>query len=172
MGRSSRILGAAAVAFLMLGGRAMAQQIDPSEYDPQNWFKQGCPTCGVHGYVDFPSSGVTLMRNGIMFAGWGFECVTGKPIDRIDVSYEVADGAGGWQPLKQADWALHFGAIERPDVVNAFANVCPSVPVKSGWWLQITNPPPPGARRVMLKLYSGIWHANLIRTYQFIDPKS
>lgn len=155
---------------LSCAGRAAAQEVDISQFDPMNWFRPSCPRCGVAGYVDYPKSGATLTRDNILLAGWGFECVSGRAVNRVDVWYEVDDMPGSWLPLKQPWWALHPAAIDRPDVAAAYATVCPAVSRTSGWWLQITNPPPPGARRIMLKLFSGdVWRADIIRTYNFTD---
>jgi hypothetical protein len=159
----------AVLALLLIASVAHAQdQTDPSQYSPDNWFKKACPTCGVHGYVDYPESGATLARAGSVIAGWGFECVSGRPVDRVELWYETSDGSR-FLPLKQADYALIAGTIGRPDVRNAFAPYCPNTSSEAGWWLQVTNPPPAGARRVLIKLWYGPYHADLMRTFNFVD---
>lgn len=154
---------------LSLARPAQAQDIDLSQFDPQTWFKSACPTCGVHGYLDYPKTGASLMRSTVLMAGWGFECVSGRAIDRIDVWYEPDDFPGAWLPLKQADGAARIAAVNRPDVSAAYERACPNAPGNAGWWLLLTNPPPAGARRIMLKLWSGPYHADLVRTYSFLD---
>jgi hypothetical protein len=126
----SRFVGA--LCLLLIASVAHAQdQTDPSQYSPDNWFKKACPTCGVHGYVDYPESGATLARAGSVIAGWGFECVSGRPVDRVELWYETSDGSR-FLPLKQADYALIAGTIGRPDVRTAFAPYCPNTSERGG----------------------------------------
>lgn len=132
---------------------------DLAKFDPQQWFK--CPTCGVHGYVDLPQQGATLPK-GAFIAGWGLECGSGRTVDRVDLWYEVEDGR--WVPLKQDASALHV-AVYRPDVFAAYAPYCANVRMETGWYLEVSNPPPTGARRVIIQLWSGPYHAELVRTW-------
>lgn len=163
--------GGVLVALVLASGvAALAQQqsFDPSQADPQTWFQKQCPACGVRGYVDYPGKAATIKRSNMVVAGWGFECVSGVPVDRIDVWYEANDGLT-LVPLKQADGALHFGSTQRPDVAFAYGPYCPMVPLTTGWWLQVTNPPPAGARRVFFVLWNGPYHSQIARTYNLVD---
>lgn len=154
---------------LLFGVGSAHAQADPASYDPQNWFKKACPSCGVQGYVDYPKRGATLERNNIVLAGWGFECVAGSPITDVAIWYETDDGRG-FLALKQANNTLHVASVDRPDVVRAFVPYCPNVSAMTGWWLQMSNPPPAGARRLLIQLRYGPYHADVIRTFNFIDP--
>src|SRR5258708_26281246 len=53
-----------------------------------NWIRGACMLCGVDGSVDYagPVSG------GVLVAGWGLECVSGQPVDRVDIWYQGDDG--------------------------------------------------------------------------------
>lgn len=161
------VLSLSLVCALFVSVPAAAQPIDLAQFDPQNWFKVACPTCGVHGYVDAPQAGATLIRHVTVIEGWGHECVSGAPVDRVDVWYEGESGR--WVSLKQAEWALHVGVYARPDVAQAYRAVCPNVSSATGWWLELTNPPPVGARRVRFELWRGPYHAGVIRTYNVVE---
>ncbi len=157
-----------AVALIAFAAPAFAQT-DTSQYDPQTWFAPACPSCGVLAYLDVPSSTSTISRTDLLagnvqFQGWGFECVSGAPIDRVDVYVETSDGV--WTPVKQGG-ALRFGSIYRPDAAAAFRSSCPNVGDWTGWALQITTWPDwaLGARRVQLWIWKGPYHARQIRTY-------
>ena len=147
------------VVALFVAAPVFAQ--DPSQFDPQRWFAPGCPSCGVHAYVDLPHSGSELSLSTII-AGWGFECVSGQPIDRVDVWYEED---GFWVPIKQADGVLNFNVIARPDVQTAYRAYCPNVALTSGWWMQLSTLPPAGARRVSFTIWRGPYYARIVRTY-------
>lgn len=133
----------------------------------------GCPQCGVWSWVDYPRPArdpwdvwvglpidprqrEDVSASNFWAAGWGFECVSGRPIDRIDVWYQ--DYAGTWRQLKQPADALRAGFIERPDVVRFAPNVnCATPAMETGWAMQIYGMPP-GLRRVRLEIWWGPYH--------------
>lgn len=136
----------------------------------------GCPQCGISGYVDIPAKGATVSRADLVnrnaaFAGWGLERVSGKPIDRVTFSYE-GDNTDVWYPLKQKDDALWASYVYRPDVVLAYGPWFPAVYIygsMSGWVLWMDNPPPVGARRVMVQLWRGPYHADVLLTLNIVE---
>lgn len=156
-----------AVLFAFVALPAAAQ--DPSQYDPQTWFAPGCPLCGVTAYVDLPAPSVTVSRADLLarnaaVEGWGFERVSGAPVDRVDVYLEVAENQ--WRPIVQAASSLEPGSY-RPDVRDAYARYFPAVSDLTGWVLYITNWPDwaLGAHRVQFVIWHGPYHTAVIRTY-------
>lgn len=133
----------------------------------------GCPICGVWSWVDYPlierdpldvwlglainpRQREPVSAANFWAAGWGFECVSGQAIDRIDVFYQ--DYEGIWQPLRQPDSALRAGIFDRPDVVRFAPTVqCASPVVATGWALKIHGMPT-GFRRVRLEIWWGPYH--------------
>jgi hypothetical protein len=162
-----RILLTAAMAILLSAGAASAQDGGSTGFDPQNWFKQACPSCGVRGYVDLPQPGATIVRSQMVISGWAFECVSGRAADRVQLFYE--DESGTFRPLKQDDSAFAPNSVFRPDVALAYAGVCAGVHQWTGWWMRVTDAPPAGARRVKFQMWSGPYHAEVMRTYSFVD---
>ena len=166
--------------FTLLAHSAFAQTpwtID-SQYDPQNWFKQGCPLCGVVGWLDVPGPAATVSRTDLLagnvqFQGWGFECASGAPVSSIYIYVETdqqnADGTFQWKPVPQGENALQVGYY-RPDVQQAYASACPAVSGNTGWSLMVSSWPDwaLGARRVTLILYHGPFHAPLTKTYNIV----
>jgi len=123
----------------------------------------GCPTCGVYSFVDLPQAEATVSASNFTLQGWGFECVSGRPVDRVDIWEQDYDGF--WHPLKQADGALWFGYSYRPDVQAAYRGLCPNVSPLTGWVLTLTNPPALGLRRLRINLWYGPYFETSLRTY-------
>lgn len=133
----------------------------------------GCPQCGVWSWVDYPRVKVDpldallgdppnptiredVSASNFWAVGWGFECVSGQPIDRIDVSYE--DYEGKFRPLLQPPTALRAGFIARGDIVRFAPSVqCSKPALETGWVLQIHGMPI-GLRRVRLEVWWGPYH--------------
>jgi hypothetical protein len=152
--------------------QASAQQIpaDPEPLGPFNGGRgqfPGCPDCGVLSYVDLPKDESTVSASNLVFQGWGFECVSGRPANRVDVWYQDYDGY--WKSLPQPSYVLYFGIVSRPDVRNAFVGSCPNVDQFSGWYLNITNPPPSGLRRIKISVWYGPYFQSHSRTYLVKD---
>lgn len=133
----------------------------------------GCPKCGVWSWVDYPRIerdpmdvllGVPIdprIREAVSASnfwavGWGFECVSGQPADRVDVWYQDYDGK--WQQLKQPASALRAGEVYRPDIAPFSTTVGCSTPSNfTGWVLKIHGMSP-GLRRVRLEVWWGPYH--------------
>jgi hypothetical protein len=122
-------------------------------------YPSGCAKCFVTGYNDFISDGAvaqpttTLSRsnpNGYYTAGWGFQCDSGQPADRIDVFYRGDDGY--FVPVSSALWAN----LPRWDVVAAYAQYCPSVSSQSGYQAYFNVAAIPAGER---DLIINIWKA-------------
>jgi hypothetical protein len=126
----------------------------------------GCPSCGVWSYVDFPSAEQTVSAKDFVIEGWGFECVAGAAIERVDLWYQ--DYAGDWWPLKQPDGAMAAHAVYRPDVEQHFRRVCPNAGTDTGWRLTVKNPPPFGLRRVRVMVWYGPYYEAHYRTYLIV----
>jgi hypothetical protein len=161
------------LGFLILAVPAFAQSTDPAQFDPQAWFTPACPTCVVTGWVDAPAPTSTVSRTDLLlgnaaFQGWGLECASGQPVDRIDVWVENADQT--WTSLLQNSWRTRYGAIDRPDVAAAFSGMCPNVSAFTGWTLYLTNVPDQalGAHRFALILWKGPEHVTRVLTLNVV----
>jgi len=155
------------VAFLAFTGTALAQ-------DPQTWFGAGCPKCGVIGWVDMPAPSTTVSRADLYagraaFEGWGFECVSGQPVDRIDLWIERTDGI--WANLKQNANTTLYGFVYRPDVQAVFTSGCPRVTGLTGWVFYVSHLPDSalGAHRFTLVLWRGPYHINRVLTLNIVE---
>ena len=126
----------------------------------------GCPLCGVFSYVDAPAAEQTISASNFIIQGWGFECVSGRPVDRVDVHYQ--NYAGYWVRLPQDPSALDYGSVARPDVRSAYQSACPTVPAHAGWTLAVTNPPPLGLRRIAVLVWRGPYVEQHFRTYLIV----
>ncbi len=125
----------------------------------------GCPTCGVYSYVDLPGPEVTVSASSFTLQGWGFECFSGAPADRVDIHYQDYDGY--WKPLLQPQTALNYGSVSRPDVQMAYRPYCPNVPGVTGWYLNVTNAPL-GLRRFQINVWRGPYYEVHRRTYLIV----
>lgn len=121
----------------------------------------GCPQCGLWSWVDKPEDQATVFADDFILKGWGFECVSGTPVTRIDVLYQDYEGA--WRTLKQETGALTPG-VSRWDVTRAFYLACPNVTQYAGWHLHVTGMPL-GLRRVRIIVWHGAYLENHFRTY-------
>jgi hypothetical protein len=153
----------AAVALVVFASVAHAQ---PAIFDGSRGSFPGCPTCGVWSWVDLPAPEVTVHASDFTVQGWGFECMSGNPIDRVEVFYQ--DYNGWWHPLYQGPTALMWGASARPDVRAAFGAGCPLMGDYTGWTLILTNPPPLGLRRVQFTIWRGPYYEAHRRTYLIV----
>lgn len=133
----------------------------------------GCPSCGVWSWVDYPrvqrdplavllgdpldlNQREDVSASNFVAVGWGFECVTGQSIDRIDVWYQDYDGI--WRQVVQPPSALRLGVIDRPDVARFAPTVQCATPTRAtGWAMQISGVPP-GLRRMRLEVWWGPYH--------------
>ncbi len=143
-----------------LGLAAPAAAQEPSTI--WNWIRGACMLCGVDGSVDYagPVSG------GVLVAGWGLECVSGQPVDRVDIWYQGDDGFFHGVPAS-AQW---LGAVGRPDAVNYMAwKGCPQgAHLYNGFHVFIaTQHVPAGKRRVMVNLWRGPYFQGHLRTVVF-----
>jgi len=134
----------------------------------------GCAQCGVIGYVDLPARGGTVSNAALLshneaFEGWGFECVSGDPVDRVDLFVEDDVQADIWHPVKQSDDGMWGGYWWRPDVSLAFVKSCPAILGRyTGWVRWIDKPLPLGAHRFRVLLWHGPYHAQLVLTLNVI----
>ena len=89
------------------------------------WHPNGCSTCRVYAWVDAPrdyvitvpgfgelSSTLPIVAGAWVIAGWGFECMSGRAIDRVDVAYSGDDGL--FHPAPWYLMRLDVG-VPRPD---------------------------------------------------------
>lgn len=150
-----------AAVFMMVGSTGWAQvgSGDRGSFP-------GCPTCGVYSYVDLPVAEMTVSASNFTLQGWGFECYSGVPADRVDLYYQDYDGL--WHPLKQAAGTLWFGYVPRPDVAAAYRSSCPNVSDTTGWGLTVMNPPPVGLRRIQINVWHGPYFESHRRTYLIV----
>lgn len=152
----------AVVALVLWCGAGVAAQ----QFDGSRGSFPGCPTCGVWSWVDLPAPEMTVSASNFVVQGWGFECVSGQPVDRVDVSYQDYDGH--WNPLLQPASALTPYTVARPDVAYMFAPFCPNVSGYTGWQLVVTNPPPLGLRRVAFTIWRGPYFERHQRVYLIV----
>lgn len=163
----------AALCLLVSSVPVRAQGVDPSQYDPQTWFKQACPTCGIDAYVDVPAQSATVSRASLLshnsaFLGWGFEHNTGGLIDRVEIFVETGDNV--WTPIPQTTGGLILG-FYRPDVYAAFGKFYSATPGNSGWAFLVSDWPDwaLGAHRVTLVVWRGPYHVNLVKTLNIVE---
>lgn len=159
----TRVRTIAAIVFVLLVGRATPTW---AQFDGSRGSFPGCPTCGVFSAVDLPAPEQTVSQQNFVVWGWGFECVGGATVDRVDVWYQTYDGT--WRPLKQADGTLQYGVMPRPDVQAYYRTACPRVPLNSGWVLSLTRVPPLGLRRVVFNVWRGPYFEQHRRTYLIV----
>lgn len=126
-------------------------------------YPTGCARCSVISYVDLPAAEATVSASDFVLHGWGFECESGRPADRVDVF--VQDYRGYWRPLKAP--ALDYGSIMRDDVQQAYAPYCPSVASNTGWSLRVPDAPL-GLRRVQINVWRGPYYEVHRRTYLIV----
>lgn len=145
---------------LLLVATSAAAQTEPSF--------PGCAACGVAGFVDIPATSATVSNADLLarraaVEGWGFECVSGAPVDRVDLFVEDDAEPGIWHPVPSTDpnasTALTWsGYIARPDVVTAFSASCPAVTPAAGFVRWIDRDLPLGAHRFLFVLWKGPYH--------------
>ena len=111
------------------------------------YLPNGCPTCRVYAWVDAPRDylvtvkgfgelpgALPIVEGAWVIMGWGFECQSGRPVDRVDVAYSSDDGV-----FKPAPWyltRLDVG-VPRPDVAAAYRGTCPEVAGDTGYTLHL-----------------------------------
>jgi hypothetical protein len=93
----------------------------------------------VVGWIDFPSDGTVVSRNGFYAAGWVFRCDTGGFPDSISVAFFNRDTQQWYFP----SWWVLNKYVPRPDVRAAVAGACPNVTDYQGYHVYPV-PPPPG----------------------------
>lgn len=127
-------------------------------------YPNGCATCGVVAAIDVPAlpiGALPAVPSTFLIAGWGFECESGAPVDRVDVFYSGDDGffkAAPW-------WLLHLDFIvPRPDVQAAFVVACPAVARETGWQLTVFDAVPRGVRVLRVNIWRGAYMTQLTRT--------
>jgi hypothetical protein len=124
----------------------------------------GCAKCGAVGYVDVPGvsetvSNADLLAHNAAVEGWGFECVSGNPVDRVDVFVEDDTQHNFWRPVKEDENAIWTGYNYRPDVEHAFVASCPAIYARAtGFVRWIDKPLPLGAHRFLFVLWKGPYH--------------
>jgi hypothetical protein len=123
----------------------------------------GCPKCGVAGYVDVPGAAATVSNADLLafraaVEGWGFECVSGNPVDRVDIYVEDDVQHDFWHPVKQAA-NTQGGSNPRPDVEAVFASACQAIEGQwTGFVRWLDQPLPLGAHRFLFVLWKGPYH--------------
>lgn len=124
-------------------------------------YPNGCAKCMVFGYVDAPADpavvvAVPVVSGEWMVAGWGFECESGRAVDRVDVWYSDADGF--FKPVPWQRTRLVTG-IARPDVVQAYQGYCQRVEGSTGYGLMIdAGAIPPGTRMIVINAWRGPYY--------------
>lgn len=113
----------------------------------------GCAKCGARGYVDVPpdpasQTSVPVVAHGAdwLVAGWAFECVSGRLVDRVDLYASNDDGT--FAPVPWWRTELTTG-IPRPDVTAAFQSACPNVRFDAGYGLRVMSGAVPSGTRVI-----------------------
>lgn len=118
-------------------------------------YPNGCTNCGIASFIDFPVSG-ERSQDGFYIAGWGFECGSGMPANRVDVYYQGDDGffkpAGG--AGSNGNGSLHYG-LRRPDVRAVYQPYCPTLTDRSGWHFYFNAPVPHGTRAFVVNVWYG-----------------
>lgn len=149
---------------VMLGAAASAQSVP------------GCEKCGVVAFVDVPAQTVTVSNADLLarhaaIEGWGFECVSGDPVNRVDVWVEDDAHPEFWHPVPNtnpnASTDLTWGGYNaRPDVEAAFVAACPAILYRpTGFVRWLDHALPLGAHRFKFVLWRGPYHADLVRTW-------
>lgn len=122
-----------------------------------SWIAGACERCGVIGYVDIARAD--------WIAGWGFECVSGSPLDRVYVMYQKDDGFFTPIDWRKTSWHRY---IHRPDVRSAYEAHCPGVTSYSGFNLHIQpGSVPSGTRVISVNISFGPYYENHRRTVTF-----
>jgi hypothetical protein len=128
-------------------------------------YPNNCTRCGVISYVDIPANGAGVVEGSLYIAGWGFECESGQPADRVDVFYQGDNGdyvpAGGAGAHGNGD--LYQG-LARPDVQAAFRGHCPTLGGYTGWHFYFTHAVPPGTRQLAINVWRGAYFQTHYRT--------
>lgn len=151
---------------LILGGLFVAAFACPAiaqvEWGSRGSFP-GCPQCGVWSWVDKPDDQITVSTRGFVLQGWGFECVSGMPADRVNVYWQDYDG--DWWPLLLPDYALESGQSHRSDVERFARTIgCRNVGSDTGWALRVSGVPL-GLRRLKIDVWRGPYFETHYRTY-------
>lgn len=127
-----------------------------------------CTACGIRAHIDSPKAvsdadpALTGVPQTFAIAGWGFECVSGRPVDRVDVF--LANGDGFYRPVPW--WLTEFRAgAKRPDVFWAFRSACPEATVDEGWHLILfAGAVPSGTQALLINVWSGPFRQQFART--------
>ena len=120
----------------------------------------GCAKCGTRSYVDLPPDPAAQPSVPVVeadadwwVAGWAFECVSGRLVDRVDVYASNDDGT--FAPVQWWRTELTTG-IPRPDVEAAFQTACPKVQYATGYGLKVmSGAVPTGTRVIRVLAWSG-----------------
>jgi hypothetical protein len=136
-----------AVIALVLATPAAAQ--DWAQFNPQTWFQPGCPSCGVHAAIDWVQNADVDGVTRPIVAGWGFECVSGQPVDRVDVF--ALRGSTGTALAVDLRWQQ----IPRPDVQAASVVGCPRVTRESGFGVVVLGAIPEGTTALRINVWRG-----------------
>ncbi len=165
-----RILASFIVAFVLQPALPAAQSIPatsagPSQsnvlFDGRRGSFPGCPTCGVWSWVDYPAPLSQVSTRAFSLSGWGFECVSGQAVDRVDVFYQDYDGVNHPTQLLPTS---RYGFIHRWDVVLFGVSVdCGVVDLYSGWAVTVTGVPP-GLRLITIN----VWRGPYVETHERI----
>ena len=137
------------VALLVFFARPVAAQDFGTQFDPQEWFKAACPKCGLRSSVDWIQNVPLPEGDRPVLAGWGFECVSGRAVDKVDANaWDPAQGK--YVPVRTE---LRWQAIPRPDVLGS-APGC-TVPMDSGFGAVIVGALPAGATSLKIVVWAG-----------------
>lgn len=129
----------------------------------------GCH-CGTIGYVDIPATSATVSNAALLAGwqaveGWGFQYPYGQLLDRVDLFVEDDVTPGMWHPVQEPD-NLSTG-YARPDVLAAYGAQS-GANGQTGFIRWIGQPLPLGAHRFTFVLWSGSYHANVIKTLNVV----
>lgn len=130
-------------------------------------YLNGCSTCAVYGWVDTPGDNTTLDRaQPYYIGGWGFQCYTGQPVDRVDVFYA---GDDGFDHVVLGSSIVDYGY--RGDVNAAYSGTCPAVSTASVGFSAVfpVADIPAGTRLVKFNLWRGPYYEQRQRTYTFVN---
>lgn len=140
--RPRLVVLAALVAGILATTAAAAQEFNTWSTPAASWGSGWCPRCYVVGNMDVPNS-----QSGWTGAiiGWGGECYSGDPIDRVDVYYSNATESHrvkAFTPylyLTRDDVSRYFAAGGTTRLLNGMSTfgdktlTCPAMQSNTGW---------------------------------------
>ena len=122
-------------------------------------YPNGCLKCGVYSYIDTPAdpmAALPILTNDIVIEGWGFECESGQPANRVDVWY--SDASGVFTNVDYRRVTLIPG-YTRADVFEGFRSHCPNVSGVTGFSAVVeAGAVPIGTRVLIINVWRGPYY--------------